>query len=1221
MRVHHEIDRIKSKQQAEMSSSDSLEGPGASDRVSAPAPKTGGDGAAAAAAAAATGGATGSADVGGSEDGKFVFQATGGPGSDSAATTEFLKGLISAPVSDTVLNDADGVVPPAASFKIPSPVEVRNSILKSKSKTKQVLKASGEEEVSEKIKEHLGAIATALVDDMTQDLRKEVCKDPRMQARCIKPRRQLEKEIIRKYQQEMSEKRKDKLSVYNFATTTALSGLSAKAYAAIRSALGKMGARGVLPTVTALRQARKELEEISFEDMGVYATPDGWFVWARAAVESEILRLMQVVGDGKGTRKESGGRVVGIRPDGHGWQDRYHVKIQLDARRITRRTSQTEVMLLIIPKGEEGVDRCQKAVYQRTIGIWTGKDSRDNVQANMRLFFAEIECLQTNGVVYDPTLDSLLGVCKGIQEKGVSEDSPAWKEQQLRRVGLDFWLGADMAAQCAVLGHGCAGNEYCAHCTAHRNNRHIPYELIRLEKAVSFQRLAEDHDMFPHSLYAINAGLQGMGGETEHGLRSCTADATFQEEEEEEEEEQEQEQGGEEAGDKQPGAGSGLGHKGASRKTRGRAKTRKVLSTCKGPHIALLGRLTGWKEPAKHALDCPCTKCVVPAGTVVRVIPCHGDSDWRRSDWLSTVWPSHNRKRFPFCALHCLMRITEAMFMMITQRCLKNERVIDKLNAGLEKAGICKKFSKIAGASGVHTYEKLTFEGHQALKLLAEDSEGGKLAVTHILEAMWPKGDADGEGGRNYVPRVAALWTQWSKVVNIMKERDPAKVRDIDGFARFGKECREFCRLYQAMYHEQHCRSFYLHTLMHHAGDFMRELEGQGMCLGMMSNSGVERRHEYGRRAAKKALAGGCWKAKVPGLVGKENLFAYLTLKEVLIWQHGTDLVSHELARRAAESGKGGPNRARVLSRSALNHSPQDSDSAPAEPTARALHVPAAQAADTEPSADSRMQEDYADTLRAVEEIADISDELTSTTPCSDDSETGRVEFEGQLDGDRLPAGVRKEVDGRLTYIADGDTDLFRGRDELCGVLEQESVAGSDEFEDENAEEMARRINDLNDLRGDWLPEQDEEDGDFQMPADADSSCDEAPDGTDSDSIALSRVARRRMPPAAAPAVRSGSAGPAVRAAAHPSPHLPVADDAPLTAKARGTPSASAAGAGAGSTQRWTWDELKVMQVPKLKTMCRGLGIQVSNLRKEHLIRLLVKVRADSESAPAPQQP
>ena len=134
-----------------------------------------------------------------------------------------------------------------------------------------------------------------------------------------------------------------------------------------------------------------------------------------------------------------------------------------------------------------------------------------------------------------------------------------------------------------------------------------------------------------------------------------------------------------------------------------------------------------------------------------------------------------------------------------------------------------------------------------------------------------------------------------------MLERDPEKiVANNDGFDRFGKECRQFCCLYQTMYHEQHCRSFYLHTLLHHAGDFMRELHAHGMCLGMMANSGAERRHEYGRRAAKKAMTGGCWRAKVPKYKEMENIFSYLTLREILIWQHGTDLVSYELALRAA---------------------------------------------------------------------------------------------------------------------------------------------------------------------------------------------------------------------------------------------------------------------------------------------------------------------------------
>ena len=183
----------------------------------------------------------------------------------------------------------------------------------------------------------------------------------------------------------------------------------------------------------------------------------------------------------------------------------------------------------------------------------------------------------------------------------------------------------------------------------------------------------------------------------------------------------------------------------------------------------------------------------------------------------------------------------------------------------------------------------------------------GKLAVQHMLELMWPSGDLDETGGRFFVIRQTELWKQWGKVAELMLERDPEKiVANNNGFERFGKECRQFCCLYQTMYHEQHCRSFYLHTLLHHAGDFMRELHAHGMCLGMMANSGAERRHEYGRRAAKKAMTGGCWRAKVPKYKEMENNFSYLTLREILIWQHGTDLVSYELALRAAGNDKRG---------------------------------------------------------------------------------------------------------------------------------------------------------------------------------------------------------------------------------------------------------------------------------------------------------------------------
>ena len=35
-----------------------------------------------------------------------------------------------------------------------------------------------------------------------------------------------------------------------------------------------------------------------------------------------------------------------------------------------------------------------------------------------------------------------------------------------------FWFPADMAAQCGVFGHGCAGKHYCAHCMANEDERH-----------------------------------------------------------------------------------------------------------------------------------------------------------------------------------------------------------------------------------------------------------------------------------------------------------------------------------------------------------------------------------------------------------------------------------------------------------------------------------------------------------------------------------------------------------------------------------------------------------------------------------------------------------------------------------------------------------------------------------------------------------------------------
>jgi hypothetical protein len=573
------------------------------------------------------------------------------------------------------------------------------------------------------------------------------------------------------------------------------------------------------------------------------------------------------------------------------------------------------------------------------------------------------------------------------------------------------------------------------------------------------------------------------------------------------------------------------------------------------------------------------------------------------------------------------MRVTEAMFMMITQQCLKNEHVIDRLNKGLMDAGICKQFSKVPGASGVHTYEKLTFEGHQALKLLAEDADG-KMAVTRILESMWPSGDTENDGGRGYVQMQVQLWKQWSKVVQLMTERDPEKVRVNDGFARFGKECREFCRQYQTLYHEQHCRSFYLHTLMHHAGDFMRELERNGMCLGMMSNSGVERRHEYGRRAAKKALAGGCWRRKIPELAGRENLFAYLTLKEILIWQHGTDLVSHELAMRAA-GWEAESDSDRVVSRRALNAD----RSVGCPTTAASMLATPEQAGDVADCDDADEAKRIEEVKQAFAEDADMYVEHEPPSILVD------VDYEGEQDGDQPPAGV-KSVRGKDKYVIEDDTELFKGRDDLWELMTQESAAGSDEFEYEDADEMASRIKDLDDRRGDWLPDGDDEAGARRandldvlrgdpLPSEDEDDDDYCP-GKDSDSgnsesdvlytgprRAIQREQRPRTRPN--PALTTPAAGSALRGEADLA-RIPPARSGPAESGAAAVPGPPNGNGGSQPAFLYTYQEMMGKKTDVLRTLCKSHRI-TSTGNKQALATKLANLRQATDLHLPPQPP
>jgi hypothetical protein len=781
------------------------------------------------------------------------------------------------------------------------PRDRRSKVGKDKGREASPETANTSPVLSEENRQDLKIITTALISDMLPRIQRLAAADPRIRRFSFERSKRFKDKVISDYKASCVAKRKSEITVLETALRLSKNAVSSVAYATVRSILQGMGHAWALPTVRDVRDARRHLEKCAKEDLKIYATEDGWFASLRATIEMEIGRMMQMPAAKVSFRRnESGARLIGhCGPDQLDWQDEYHCKITFDARSITKKTSHTEIMLHIYRKGIQGQEESQKSLCMRTVGIFMGKDSRENVQANMTEFLKECNCLAGHGIVFNKPEQTFLGQLevfgKLSDDEKLAEESAARSKKRFHPVRINLWVPADMAAQCALIGHGCGGHHYCAHCNAHEEERHLPYKLILVDEDISLQALAKKHDMHARTLYAINAGKdhKGVQNLTREGLRNSTA---MDREARERERARALEPQLEEDGARRP-----------------EKRARAVPVAKEEPDSLMLGgTLVGWKS--KHPLECGCPLCEIPRGTCVRVIPNVGFC--RPSEFLKQHFPLLSAERMPFCALHCLMRVTEALFHQICQAALttkpeNRKKLIDRMNGALKKAGIKREFRQHPESE---KWEKVSFEGHQAKALL--NSKDGKMLIEQILEAMWPEAAEDAGVGKAYgtrfVPRTVEVWRQWAVVVDLMCERFSDnllknKVDDLDGYERFGMECREFIFRFQAMSTEDYSKSYYLHTLLHHAGDFMRALEKEGMTLGMMSNSGAERRHEYGRRASRKALASNGWRTKCPEYDKMPNLLVYITLKEIMMWDYGGDLISHELARLGNEGESPGP--------------------------------------------------------------------------------------------------------------------------------------------------------------------------------------------------------------------------------------------------------------------------------------------------------------------------
>jgi hypothetical protein len=332
--------------------------------------------------------------------------------------------------------------------------------------------------------------------------------------------------VMRRHRKEVRTRRKSTYAKIMAAVTLRATGGTIRGLAAFRRLERKSS--GNVSGVASVEEAG-EGSEIVWEhvkgDLDIYITQDGHGVSLRKALEAEILNYEQ----GEPTKKARvtrGGRKVAptvaitetkhtasemaamdgtaetapvLRPK----QSKYVAKVTFDARQISKTKAQTEVMLLLIPEGEEGQFYCQSALRIRTVLVYTGKDGKEQLQANLDKVLEEIEDLRARGLRYCAKEDTFVG-----------QDPSAPLESGDRKVEVEFFLPADMCSHFGLFGHG-GGRDptkcFCTHCKCRMDQRHTLFQLVRLPSCATVGDVAKAHSIKVETLWMLNAGFDPTG--------------------------------------------------------------------------------------------------------------------------------------------------------------------------------------------------------------------------------------------------------------------------------------------------------------------------------------------------------------------------------------------------------------------------------------------------------------------------------------------------------------------------------------------------------------------------------------------------------------------------------------------------------------------------------------------------------------------------------------
>lgn len=273
------------------------------------------------------------------------------------------------------------------------------------------------------------------------------------------------------------------------------------------------------------------------------------------------------------------------------------------------------------------------------------------------------------------------------------------------------------------------------------------------------------------------------------------------------------------------------------------------------------------------------------------------------------------------------MRLTEALVKPLFARAISTNRV-NALNSAFKKhMGMDEAFAQVQSENGSNKVWKPVsfhaYECHLFSKMLdATATRPAEHAIDRVVQEVWPDSDEAAPlkpqattssrktpsrrkpssrekewGGlseqqqREYKRQYLHLWSIFHTVMDQMRCADP----DREDLKDFGKNCRDLGARWCMLMPKNRCGALYLHTIMMHGGAFMEHLLPLNLTIGMLENSGAERRHQIGKVHFRKSLAGG---GKLySGMASHENRTAFLTLRGVLIWQFGRDLLAQMIAK------------------------------------------------------------------------------------------------------------------------------------------------------------------------------------------------------------------------------------------------------------------------------------------------------------------------------------